>query len=422
MNFGIRLKKDAEKSRSSKTKETKERERRSERAEKEKGTRHGYHSEDSDSDTATHVTASTIKPSTSARHTPQSSTSRPSTATRRPTYGDESEESDYSRKWESSFDKSRAYIEKAAAASGKRPPFERHESGSFWSSTLRSGSDSDRHQPSSGRHSHEEESPRARPSMPTQNSAPNGLKSRVDERPVKSDRRSAASASHSPREQESYTKPSMTRSQTMPSPRTASKRDAAPKNSSNLKHTETHDSGYGSSSSPHTPDPREESPVRRTTKSRYQIVDPDSEDERATRIHRVDDESDRRRRHASPEPTSDKRRPERPRVSTTQSHVRGKSSRDSPVEPKLRRGESARDSPSDKHYSSSREKLYGEMDEPFDRESRSYKYTSGEKTNVRGPRAEAFSRYEDVRSRDFAPGSRFHPDARGSRRPSVQGF
>lgn len=390
-------------------------------------TRHVYRSEDSDSDTATHVTSSTIKPSRpSPRHTPQSSTSRPSTATRRPpAYGDESEESDYSRKWESNFDKTKEYLEKAAAGAGKRPPFDRHESGSFWSSNLRSGSDSDRRPTSSkGRHSYEDESPRSRPSMTTQNSAPAGVKPRVEERtPNKSDRRSGASASYSPRARDEY-KPTLGRSQTMPSPRTSGKKDAAPKNSSNLKHTETHDSGYGSSSSPHTPDPREDSPVRRTTKARYTIVDPESDDDTATRIHRVHDEdTDRRRRYASPEPVSEKRRPDRPRVSTTQSHTRAKSSRDSPVEPKLRRAESSRDAPSDKHYNSSREKLWGEVDESFDREPRGYKYSSGEKTNVRSPRAEAFSRYDEVRSRDFAPGSRFQADARGgSRRPSVQGF
>ncbi|ETN45468.1 uncharacterized protein HMPREF1541_09300 [Cyphellophora europaea CBS 101466] len=417
VNAGVRLKKDAEKSRSSKTKEGKDRERRSERSEKDNRYRQPYFSEDSDSDTATHVTSSTIKPSRPSPRAAPSSNTRPSTATRRPVHDDESEGSDHSRsKWESNFDKTLGYLEKAAAGAGKRPPFARHESGSYWSSTRRSGSDSDRRPtPTKARRSYEED-PR-RPPMPTQNSAPSGLKARVEERIPKPERRSGGSASYSPRDRDDYRKemPSFSRSQTMPSPRPSSKKDAAPKASSNLKHTETHDSGYGSSSSPHTPDPREESPTTRTTKSRYQIVDPaESDDDRATRIYKMhEDDVDRRRRYASPEPVNEKRRPEPSRINTVHGHTRSKGSRDSPVEPKIRRSES------DRHYNSSREKLYGEVDEPLEREPRAYKYGSGEKTNVRSPREPTSSRHDDVRSRDSAPGSRFQADVRGSRRPSV---
>ena len=442
VNFGIRVKKEAERVRSSKTQEAKDRERRKERMEKENRTRRPYvvSESESDSDTATRVTSSTIKPARpSPRHAPHSSTSRPSTATRRPAYGDEdSDGSDFaSRKWESHHDKSKEYIEKAAAGAGKRPTFERHESGSYWTSNLKSGSDSDRRPTSSkGRHSYDE--PRARPSMPTQNSAPGNLKTRVEERAPK-DRRAPASASYSSRDRDfDHRKdmPSFQRSQTMPSPRTGGRKDAAPGKSSNLKHTETHDSGYGSSSSPHTPDPREGSPARRGAKqssTRYQIVEPESEEERRTRFFKMQDsDSDhRRRRYLSPDTDRRREKPERPRVST-QGHTRSKSSRDSPVEmPKMRRAESSRyddkpgresprDSPSDRRHNSSREKLYGEVDD-FEKEGARHKYGAGEKTNVRSPQSEAqFSTYPDQRNRDYAQGSRFHADVRGSRRPSVQ--
>lgn len=172
---------------------------------------------------------------------------------------------------------------------GKLPPFERHESGSFWSSTLRESKDSDPQPTSSkGRHSYEEETLRPHPLMSTQ-----------------------------------------------------SFNSTIPKNFSNLKYTKTHDSGYGNSSSRYIPGPREDSPLRRMTKSRYTFVDPDSDDDRASRIHRVYDNADRRRRYASPEPVSEKQQSQTPRDS------------------------------------------------------------------IRSPRAEAFARYDDVRTRDFAPGSRF---------------
>ena len=104
--------------------------------------------------------------------------------------------------------------------------------------------------------------------------------------------------------QEMGNAPAFHRSHTMPSVRPSSKKDAAPSKSYNLKHIETHESEYGSSSSPHTPEMRgDESPSQRS-KKKYQIVDPySSDDDRVARLVRhVDSDSDqRRRRYHSPE-------------------------------------------------------------------------------------------------------------------------
>ncbi|KPI44595.1 uncharacterized protein AB675_8801 [Cyphellophora attinorum] len=438
VNAGIRLKKETDKTRASK--EAKERTRQKERSDKEQRARHAYVDSESDSDTATRVTSSTIKPSRpTPRHSPQSSSSRPSTATRRPTHvdddsGDESDDA-LARKWEAKFDKTKQYIEKATLGAGSRPKFERHESGSYWSSHHRSGSDPDRYASSGKERERRSHDDSRRPSMPTMNSSPANLKARVEERSPK-DRRSAGSASYrdSGRDRDSDHRkdiPGLHRSQTMPVPRSSGRKDAAPSKSSNLKHAETHDSGYGSSSTPHTPDPRDDSPVRRNASSRtkYQIVDPDSGDDGASTIHRVDDTRSRHRdrRYASPEPISprdsDRRRPDRPRLDT---NYRSKSSRESPIEPpKVRRSESARyddhrsgrDSNSSSRYNS-REKL---DTEDYEYETRSPRYKEKDRGGLRDPYAESNAGYGDkYRDRDYAPKSTFHSDARGSRRPSMQ--
>jgi curved DNA-binding protein CbpA len=448
---GIRVKKEAERARSSKSQEQKDKDRRKDRMDKEDRTRHAYQRPtvvddiDSDSDTATHVTSSTIKPQRSTpRHTPQSSTSRSSAPPSR--HHTDSEDSDYS-KWETHHDKSVDYIRRAAATAGKRPNLERNGSSSFWTASHthhRSGSEGER-RPGSSR-GRDYDSPPSRPGLYAQSSAPGNLKSRVEEASPKESRRSGPS---SPRDRDRDYEtsrreaPSLARSQTMPVPRSTSKKDAAPSKSSKLKQTETHDSGYGSSSSPQTPDLRESSPVRRSAKqssTRYQIVTPaDSDDDRGTTIHRISDEERDRRRRKYPSPErSDRERsdrdsrrekPARPRVDTS-AHGRSRSSREpiSPVEPpRMRRHESARydresprESPSSRSQNSSREQLYD------DRESRSYRTQGGEKTSLRpsatAARHEAFSRYEEQqpRSRDYVPSSRFHSDARGgSRRPST---
>lgn len=436
VNFGIRVKKEAEKTRA--TKEAKDRARQKERSEKEQRSRHAYVDSDSeDSDTATHVTSSTVKPSRpTTRHSPKSSSSRPSTAPRRQTYGGEgSDDSDNgtASKWEAHHDKTKQYIEKAAAGAGSRPQFSRHESGSYWTSHSRSGSDPDRYPASpKDRERRSYDDPR-RPPMPTANSSPANLKPRVEERAPK-ERRSGASASYSMKDRDSDHRkdmPSFHRSQTMPVGRSSSKHDAAPGKSSNLKHTETHDSGYGSSSTPHTPDPRDESPMRRTTGSRntstkYQIVDPDSGDDGASTVRHVDDSRSRRRRYASPEPMNDRRRPDRPRVEIP-AYTRSKSNRDSPIDPpKPRRSDSARHyddrSGRDSNHSSrfnSREKLFAEVD---DYEYETISPRQKDKGSTRNMYAESNVGYSDSKYRDFGPGSRFAQDARGgSRRPSMQG-
>lgn len=81
--------------------------------------------------------------------------------------------------------------------------------------------------------------------------------------------------------------PSKTKPQTMPTRRSASGGAGAPKRLSHVNHPGIYNSGYSSSSSLDSSDQREERPVRRTTRTRYHIVDPESEDERATRMPRV---------------------------------------------------------------------------------------------------------------------------------------
>ena len=434
VNAGLAMKKEADKSRA--TKEAKERERRKERSEKAKP-RHAYVDSDSDSDNATHVTESTVKasPRPTPRHSPQSSrSSRPSPGVRKPTYTDEDSDDSgtTAKKWESYHDKTKQYIEKAAAGAGTRPKFERHESGSYWTSHMRGGSDPDRHSTVGADRERRSYDETRRPSMPTQNSAPGNLRAKVEER-VPKERRSAGSASYTRERESDHRKemPAFHRSQTMPVPSRSSRKDAAPNKSSNLKHAETHDSGYGSSSTPHTPDPREDSPVRRTqssrnnTSTRYQIVDPDSEDDTRSRVHRMDDSKPRSRRVASPEPISDpRRRPERPRLDIP---IRAKSSREYPGEqPKMRRSESSRhyddrdrsgrDSNTSSRYNS-KEKLFAEVDDYDDTPSPRTK----EKGGPRSPYTESNIGYGE-KHRDYIPGSRFYADARGgaSRRPSMQ--
>jgi hypothetical protein len=102
--------------------------------------------------------------------------------------------------------------------------------------------------------------------------------------------------------------PTLARSSTMPIPTPLSRRDATALKPSALKHTDSHDVGYGSSSSPHPVEMRGESPQRRPVpasrkpSTRYQIVDPsDSEDDLRTRIRVAKDKPGRRRYQQNPE-------------------------------------------------------------------------------------------------------------------------
>jgi curved DNA-binding protein CbpA len=444
VKFGIRVKKDAEKTKTSKAHQSKQemrdREKRQARMDKDRRA-HVVDEADSDSDTATRVTSSTIRPSKSvprpARGSEHSSARSSGAHARRAYTDDDSDTGTYvSMKWEMGhYEGAKEYMEKAAAGSGNRPSIGRGDS--YWSSR-KSGSDSEKRPTSSRGRRPSYDEPPLRPPMPQQNSSPGNLKTRVEERAPK-ERRSATG----PYPEHRQGMPSFSRSQTMPAPR-PSTRDAAPSKSSNLKHTETQDSGYGSSSSPHTPEMREESPPRRSKpvpskpSTKYQIVDPtDSDDDRRTTIRVLPNEPGRRRYQRSPE--RDRREPERKRKDDRPDTTsRSKSSRDIPTEPpKPRRAESAkyhdetrssrespRESPSLSRHGSGRERarLFAEYSDEDGKPYR-FKYPSGENINMRSPYDPQFAKYRessDRRNYDHNPGPRFPESFPSSRRPSVQ--
>ena len=451
VKFGIRVKKEAEKARTTKThqtrQETRDREKRSAKEEKD---RRAYvvDEADSDSDAATHVTASTVRASKSVpRH--ESSSARSSGAyTQRRAYTDDDSDTATnvsSLKWERGhFEGAMEYMQKAAG----RPSMPRGES--FWGSK-KGGSDSEKPPTSArGRRGGSYGELPIRPPMPTQSSAPGNLKVRTDDRAPREAPREAtrekrsATGSYPDHRKEM---PAFSRSQTMPAQKPSPRKDAAPSKSSNLKHSETHDSGYGSTSSAHTPEMREQSPPRRPTmaprsSTKYKIVDPsESDDDRATTIRVLDDEVDRRRYQRSPERDykesarrREKDRGERPRVET-----RSKSSREPPIEsPKLRRNESSkyRDEPRSSRESTrdeppsmnrhnsgrERERLYAELSD--EEKPYRYKYPSGDKINMRSqypdPQFAKYREPSDRRSYDYSPNSRYPEGFSSSRRPSVQ--
>ena len=92
----------------------------------------------------------------------------------------------------------------------------------------------------------------------------------------KATRESRAPAGTYPNRREEI--PRVSHSQTMPTQKPFSQRAAVKTESPNLKHTEAHETGYGSSSSPHTLETREEKPPRHSTRptktaTKYQVVD-----------------------------------------------------------------------------------------------------------------------------------------------------
>lgn len=197
--------------------------------------------------------------------------------------------------------------------------------------------------------------------------------------------------------------PMLSRSQTMPVQR-GSKRDSnIPAKGSNLKHGETHDSGYSSNSNPHSPDMQQGSPPRessrRHTSTKYAIVEPDEEEDpvRRHRLSRmVDSESDERpRRYRSPEQAErrdrDDRRPERPRLARLDTDARSRSARGPEVRGSMPRAEFARyESPSPRASPNSHRKgLFGEISD--DRES-TYSY-----------RPEGHVRTASYRSANYVP-------------------
>jgi curved DNA-binding protein CbpA len=296
----------------------------------------------SDSDTATQVTDATVRGPRvetvrpSSKSSPRSSIGqeeprRSSERSRR--HRDDDDDDEYADSWEERYKGAADYM----ASSGHRPTMGRSES-NYWQDRSRiSGSDSDRRPTSSkGRRADGDGANTRPPSMPSHKSSPANLRNHLEER---APQRSASGSSVLPeRERERRSEPpSLMRSKTMPNSRSSTKKDTVPAKGSNLKHAETHDSGYGSSSSPHTPElggtspPRDSREFRREaprTKTKYQIVEPAEDDDYSRPILGrtptviLDDDDRHRRFQSSPERRSDK--PERPRIVTSD---RTKSSR-----------------------------------------------------------------------------------------------
>ncbi|RMZ84411.1 hypothetical protein DV738_g657, partial [Chaetothyriales sp. CBS 135597] len=464
---GVKVRPEPERKKDSRTyakeQEQRTREKTKARQEKSQQSRHVYVSDDSDSDTATRVTSSTIRPShyASARRS-QEPEMRPEPHHQRshsyPDY-DSEDESLASDKWHSHHSNSMEYIQKRAAEAGhKRPHNIRQSSGSYWNG--RKNSTDEGKYGAYARTRHEEAPPR--PSMPTHSSAPSKLKAQVEERIPKEAHKSTTSYPIRERGRESdhrketnrdfdhrkemRSPPGIRRAHTMPMPKSSSKKDTAPSKSSKLKQTETHDSGYGSSSTPHTPELREQSPSwPKETKTTYHVFEAASDDDDRTQVRRVDSDSDRRARRArSPDnyarqsrrEKSDKAPSARPKLSKTDSTTRPSSSKED--YPKVHRSESSRydpHSPRDaappplSRHSSGRDRLPYELsdsdrDRERDRETPRYRYAP-EKVVFRPPFPEAqYSSYRepaDRRGHDQAPGSRFSENVRypPSRRPSV---
>ncbi len=288
-------------------------------------------------------------------------------------------------KWQSHHGDARDYIQRS-----QKPGLPRTSSAqsAYWDASddrhpgKKSGSDSDRRPKSSKARRPSIDIQKVRPpAMPSRNSAPVGvatMKASLDRDDPRGKQRSSTGGS-SPRGKESKM-PQMSRSQTMPTSKSTRKGDAVPIRGSNLKHAETHDSGYGSSGG-QTPDLSGTSPPRPSHKpTRYQIVEDEDDDVQTILV----DPEDRHRRMRSPSPPARERdrrdRPQRPTISTND---RGKSSRGasymhSPVEteptrPSSYRQDSARsggprsgsprDSPPISRHNSERTgKLYGETD------------------------------------------------------------
>lgn len=294
-----------------------------------------------------------------------------------PSYEEESESESEDEKWERHHRQSKEYIAAAvnvaASKTGGRPSLSRQNSDNYWMGAdgkehRRSGSDSDRQRnerppPPTSHKSHrrsaaDESEARARPTLATQSSAPPNLKptARAPDREPTTRPRQNSYDSRSYRKEMADKMPPLQRAGSDPisAPRTASKRDNAPLKGSSLKQTETnHDSGYGSGSSPQTPETRGDSPpneskMRETSRTTYratntagdglhrarQIPNEDGGDihrflsPETAEIYRGPDEKRERRRSRSREaqPRSRSNRPEqgerRPSISRGESSSR----------------------------------------------------------------------------------------------------
>ncbi len=485
-----KFKAQAEKIRSSKEEQKRsDKEKTRDRREKVE-TRRPAHAESADSDSDyTEVQPGTRPSMKSARSKTTSYFDRPSEKPRsspRTERARDPEEESLDEKWERHHETTKAYLAKAT----NRPSLDRAGSDAFqyWVGSesrgggggRKSGSDNEKRPNSSkGRRSNAEDY--FVPQFSKSTTSPTNLRAHVEERmPSRPTTRERDSGRERERDRErererekerdrekersdhrSRIPPSLHRSQTTPAPNKSSsaRKDTAPAKGSGLKHGETHmhDSGYGSSSSPHTPEMRGESPpgsnkqrYPATTSTKYQIVDPEPEVDDRARTSRVreiyDDAGDRpsRRYHHSPETIvpdfprdSDRRRdkPERPRVETSKKSSKGASMMQDFVAPPVgRRTESGRyedresprsprDTPPISRNNSGRvdNKLFGEMSPDVERDASRYaRPYPADKVNIT-PRGEPqYSRYEHREPDDR---SRFREAPRmTSRRPSVNAY
>ncbi|KAK5098569.1 hypothetical protein LTR70_002456 [Exophiala xenobiotica] len=216
------------------------------------------------------------------------------------------EESDSGDEWRRRHQYADAYITQSRSEGRKttaRPPMHRQGSESvYWAAEAardhrRSGSDSDRtRQGSSHRHPRrsmpsENAEPSRRPPLHPHTSAPVGVKAAartLDREPPVTRSRQGSYDSRVPGHRRDLfgEVPPLQRTSSDPVPPKLMKRDTAPAKSSGLKETQTHqhDSGYGSSSTPHTPEMRGDSPPRpRETTAKYK-VEKDGEENRARKM------------------------------------------------------------------------------------------------------------------------------------------
>lgn len=204
-----------------------------------------------------------------------------------------------------------------------------------------------------------ESAPRIIPSMPKHTSAPSNLKIPGEHRGAPVPQRSATAQVTRDRREMPLPRSNTTPLAGMTSSR---KNDSVPSKSSKLRHTETQDSGYGSSS-PNTPEHYGTSPPK---SSKHTIVD---ENEEYSRPHIVKVEPD----DVGPRdvsPPRERERPTRPPLSTKGPHTRATRTttytypsddkRPNPTRQNSSRPSTTRDSPNVPRGESGRQKLFGQ--------------------------------------------------------------
>ncbi|KAL9111434.1 MAG: hypothetical protein Q9227_004111 [Pyrenula ochraceoflavens] len=367
--------------------EAKAREKERKREASDKHSRRAAYVEDpddsSDSDTATIFTARP-QPRRAATYDDRSRTVRMAATPRKKETKRSSRDDDYSDEWDSYRGKHETYHNDArdyiARASRGAKPFVEDDDRSYWSRPMakpsgrrsgsdregrRSGSDPDDRKQARSKSSKSRRpsidivEPRIIPSMPKHTSSPANLKIPTDHRaPPPVQRATTAQFARDHRRDV----PAMPRSNTTPLASMASrKNDTAPARGSKLKHTETQDSGYGSSS-PATPDYHGTSPPKST---KYMIVDEPEDYSRSHRTVLIDPDSayhrSARSRSRERDRDGDRDRTPRPSISTRASHAKSsKSGSYSTVSPEASRPAPVRQGSSRPSTSSRRDKLFGQ--------------------------------------------------------------